>query len=311
MTLFSDESKIEISMQDRDPNGIRVASIAMSPIRAVAFRKSQFGQVRKDYSWIDNRTCIYMLIGPEKNSSHKLTAYIGESENVVNRLRGYLPGKDYRSRNWVDTVLVASNDEMLTNAHGLYLESHLIRSVPDSPRWRLTNKNNPRKNAGNLGSSDKSVMDQFLLQAKTLVGCLGWDLFRNFHGLTQQKASEDQEGRVAQSPDTPKFIVRGEGYYAEMVIDTSGNFVVLKDSRARIKETNTLQDVYRKIRKSFITDGTLKEKDGAFIFTKNCSFPTVSAAAAVVKGMSETGKSAWKVEDERTTYAQWETSQGE
>ena len=298
-------------MRDRDPNGIRVASVALSPIRAFAFRKSQFRQVRKDYSWIDRHAGVYMLIGPEKNSSHKLTAYIGESENVGKRLYGYLPGKEYQSRNWVDTVLLASNDDMLTRAHGRYAESHLIRSVSNDPRWRLMNTKIPSKNAGNLGSSDKPIMDQFLLQAKTLVGCLGWDLFQNFHDITQQSASEDHEGRVAQAPDTPKFTVEGRGYYAEMVIDTSGNFVVLKDSRARIHETNSLQDVYRKIRKSFIRDGTFKERDGAFVFTENCSFRTVSAAAAVVKGASETGRKAWKVEGENTTYAEWEASQGE
>ena len=298
-------------MRDRDPNGIRVASVALSPIRAFAFRKSQFRQVRKDYSWIDRHAGVYMLIGPEKNSSHKLTAYIGESENVGKRLYGYLPGKEYQSRNWVDTVLLASNDDMLTRAHGRYAESHLIRSVSNDPRWRLMNTKIPSKNAGNLGSSDKPIMDQFLLQAKTLVGCLGWDLFQNFHDITQQSASEDHEGRVAQAPDTPKFTVEGRGYYAEMVIDTSGNFVVLKDSRARIHETNSLQDVYRKIRKLFIRDGTFKERDGAFVFTENCSFRTVSAAAAVVKGASETGRKAWKVEGENTTYAEWEASQGE
>ena len=298
-------------MRDGDPNGIRVASMAMSPIRAFAFRKSQYRQVRKDYPWIDDRTGVYMLIGPERNNNHKLTAYIGESENVGERLYGHIPGNKYQNRNWVDTVLLSSNDDMLTDAHGRYVESHLIRSVPKGSRWHLMNTKIPSKNAGNLRSSDRSIMDQFLLQAKTLVGCLGWDLFRNFYDLTQQSVSEDQEGQVMQSPDTPKFIVRGGGYSAEMVIDTSGNFVVLKGSTARVRETNTLQNTYRRIRRSFVADGTLKERGGEFVFTRNCSFQTVSAAVAVVKGASETGRLAWKVEGEQTTYAEWEESQGE
>ena len=311
MAIFSEESKIEINMRDGDPNGIRVASMAMSPIRAFAFRKSQYRQVRKDYPWIDDRTGVYMLIGPERNNNHKLTAYIGESENVGERLYGHIPGNRYQNRNWVDTVLLASNDDMLTDAHGRYVESQLIRSVPKSSRWHLMNTKVPSKNAGNLRASDRSIMDQFLLQAKTLVGCLGWDLFRNFYDLTQQNVSEDQEGRVIQSPDTPKFIAQGKGHCAEMLIDTSGNFVVLKGSRARIIETDSFQEAYRKIRKSFLKDGTFKERDGAYVLTKNCSFTSVSTAARIVKGMSATGNSAWKVKGEKTTYAQWEASQGE
>ena len=311
MTLFNIGSKIEINMQDGDPNGIRVAEMPMYPTLAIAFRKNQLGRLRQDYPWIDKKTGVYFLIGPEKNANHKFNAYIGESENVGRRLYHHLSGNQRPSRNWADTVLVARKDDRLTDAHGRYAESRLIRGVSNSSRWRLINAKVPSENAGNIRASDKPEMDQFVLQAKTLMNCLGWDLFQNFYDITQQTASEDHEGRVAQAPDTPKFTVEGRGYYAEMVIDTSGNFVVLKDSRARIHETNSLQDVYRKIRKSFIRDGTFKERDGAFVFTENCSFRTVSAAAAVVKGASETGRKAWKVEGENTTYAEWEASQGE
>ena len=284
----------------------------MSPIVAIAFRKNQLGRLRSDFPEIAKGTGVYFLIGPEKTKDHKLTAYIGESENIGKRLSDHLSRRNHRqSRNWTDTVLVARNDGKFTVAHGRYAESRLIRNVPHSSRWRLINNQVPAENAGSIGSSDIPGMNKFVLQTQTLVGCFGWDLFRNFYDLTQQTASEDHEGQVVQSPGTPKFIVRGGGYYAEMVIDTSGNFVVLKGSKARIRETNTLQDTYRRTRKSFITDRTFEERDGEFVFTRNCSFPTVSAAAAVVKGMSETGRTAWKVEGEQTTYAEWEKSQGE
>ena len=306
--MFGENSKIEINMLDGDPNGIRVADMPMYPTLAIAFRKNQLGRLRRDYSWIDGRTGVYFLIGPDKNNDHRFTAYIGESENVGKRLSNHLSGNRRSSRNWVDTIVVARNDDKLTDAHGRYAESCLIRGVSSSPRWYLINTNKPSENAGNLRASDKPGMDQFVLQAKTLVGCLGWDMFRNLHDPSQQTTPEDQ---VFQSPDTPKFVLRGGGYSAEMIIDTSGNFVVLKGSKARIRETNTLQPGLRKIRRSLLKDGILQNRDGAFVFTNNYIPSSVSTAAAVVKGASETGRKAWKVEGEKTTYAEWEASQGE
>ena len=308
MTLFGKDSKIEINMRDGDPNGIRVADMPMYPTLAIAFRKNQLGRLRKDYSWIDGRTGVYFLIGPDKNTDHMLTAYIGKGENVGKRLCGHLSGTRRSNRNWVDTIVVARNDDKLTDAHGRYAESQLIRDASSSPRWQLINNNKPKENAGNLSASDKPGMDQFVLQAKTLIGCLGWDLFRNPHDPSQQTTSD---GHVSQSPDTPKFVLEGGGYSAYMIIDTSGNFVVLKGSRARIRETNTLQPGLRKIRRSLLEDGVLQDSNGAFVFTNNYISSSVSTAAAIVKGASETGRKAWKVEGEKTTYAEWEASQGE
>ena len=278
---------------------------------ALAFRRNQLGRLRRDYSWIDKRTGVYFLIGPEKNDIHSFTAYIGESENVGRRLSNHLSSNQRASRNWADTVLVTRNDDWLTDAHGRYAESRLIRGVSNNPRWRLVNSQVPSEDAGNIRASDRSDMNEFVLQAKTLVSCLGWDLFRNPHGPLEQRTPEDQEQKIFEDADAPKFIMNGQGYSAEMMIDTSGNFVVLKESKIRIKENDSLQPIYKETRKSLVADGILEKKAGAFVLTRDYSFASVSAAAAVVKGASENGRRAWKVEGEKTTYGEWETRQGE
>ena len=309
--MFGKSSKIEINMLDGDPDGMRLAEMPMFPTLALAFRRNELGRLRKDYSWIDERTGVYFLIGPEQNDNNRLTAYIGESENVGKRLSHHLSKSHRASRNWADTVLVARKDDRLTDAHGRYAESRLIRGVSDNPRWHLVNAVVPSENAGNIRASDKPEMDQFVLQAKTLVSCLGWDLFRNPHGPSQQNKSEKQEQHTSEDLNAPKFTMHGQGYSAEMIINATGSFVVLKGSKARIEETNSLQPGPRKKRESLIMDGILEKRDGAFVFARDYSFSSVSTAAMVVKGASETGRRAWKVEGERTTYAQWEASQDE
>ena len=311
MAMFRENSKIEINMLDGDPNGMRIAEMPRFRTLALAFRRNQLGRLRRDNSWIDERTGVYFLIGPEKNDNHSFTAYIGESENVGKRLSNHLSGNHRSNNNWADTVLVTRNDDWLTVAHGRYAESRLIRGVSNNPRWRLVNNKIPSENAGNIRASDKPEVDDFVLQAKTLVSCLGWDLFRKPHGHLDQKTLEDQEQGVFKDADAPKFIMQGQGYSAEMVIDTSGNFIVRKKSKIRIKENDSLQSIYKEIRKSLIADGILKRQDGAFVLTSDYSFSSVSAAAAVVKGTSETGRRAWKVEGEKTTYAEWEKRQGQ
>lgn len=311
MVMFDKNSKIEINMLDGDPNGMRLAEMPRFRTLALAFRRNQLGRLRQDHSWIDKRTGVYFLIGPEKNNDHRFTAYIGESENVGKRLSNHLSGKHRASKNWADTVLVTRNDDWLTVAHGRYAESRLIRGVSSNPRWRLVNSRVPSKDAGNIRASDRNDMDQFVREAKALVGCLGWDLFRNPHGPMEQQASEDQEQKKFEYANAPKFIMHGQDYSAEMRIDTSGNFVVLEKSKIRLIENDSLQPIYKKTRKSLIAGGILKRQDGAFVLTRDYSFSSVSAAAAVVKGTSETGRRAWKVEGEKTTYAQWEASQGE
>ena len=53
-------------------------------------------------------------------------------------------------------------------------------------------------------------------------------------------------------------------------------------------------------RKQLIADGTLIEKDGFLVFTKDAEFSSPSAAAAVIHGGSANGLTAWKTKDGRS-----------
>ena len=53
-------------------------------------------------------------------------------------------------------------------------------------------------------------------------------------------------------------------------------------------------------RKQLITEGTLIEKDGYLMFTKDAEFSSPSSAAVVIHGGSANGLVAWKSEDGKT-----------
>ena len=80
---------------------------------------------------------------------------------------------------------------------------------------------------------------------------------------------------------------------------TANGFVVFQGSTAVLEE-HPSADIYPYAvaqRKQLIADGTLIDKDGFLVFTKDAEFSSPSAAAAVIHGGSANGLTAWKTED--------------
>lgn len=82
---------------------------------------------------------------------------------------------------------------------------------------------------------------------------------------------------------------------------TADGFVVLRGSAAVLKERPSAESYPYVLaqRKQLIADGTLVERNGFFVFTKDTEFSSPSAAAAVIHGGSANGLTAWKTEDGR------------
>ena len=178
---------INIFLLDGDPNGIRVAQISMSTIQAIAFRRNQLRRVREAFPEIE-RPGVYILIGSDDNQADQQLAYIGESEGIGGRISTHNSNESGRDAKgfWTDTVVLISKDENLTKSHARYVEACLIRSAGSNPRWTLPNTRMPSNDAGKLPLPDRAAMDEFVDQTKTLVGALGWDVFREMRGRAPQ-----------------------------------------------------------------------------------------------------------------------------
>jgi hypothetical protein len=300
---------INIFLLDGDPNGIRVAQIMMSTIQAIAFRRNKLGEVRKTFPEIE-RPGVYILIGEDENEPDRQLAYIGESEAIGDRLATHNSNKAGRDSKefWTDTVVLISKDENLTKSHARYVEACLIRSTGNNPRWLLPNTKMPSGNAGKLPLPDRAAMDEFVDQTKTLVGALGWDLFRKVRGrpnYTEQSAFELAPSQIS---NDDVFFFRGEGFSATMKISPAGDFVVLAGSKARVKTTTTIPRGIISLRKTLLDTRILQEEDGFLVFANDYSFSSASAAAATVIGASANGRILWKLPDSRT-YGDWESGQ--
>lgn len=199
---------INIFLLDGDPNGIRVAQIMMSTIQAIGFRRNKLGEVRKTFPEIE-RPGVYILIGEDESEPDRQLSYIGESEGIGERLATHNSNKSGRDSKdfWTDTVVLISKDENLTKSHARYVEACLIRNTGNNPRWVLPNTKMPSGDAGKLPLPDRAAMDEFVDQTKTLVGALGWDLFREVRGKqTESVRSEDIQAFFC-TPRGPKILL--------------------------------------------------------------------------------------------------------
>ena len=232
---------INIFLLDGDPNGIRVAQISMSTIQAIAFRRNQLGRVRSTFGEIE-RPGVYVLLGADDTDPDQVLAYIGESEGVGKRLATHNSNDHAKDSKvfWNDTIVLISKDENLTKSHARYVEACLVREAGLNPRWLLPNSQQPSQDAGRLPLPDRAAMDEFVGQAKTLVGALGCDLFRAIRGsLPDERTSASALSTpIGTSDDT--FVCSGRGYEGEMKLSASGEFVVVAGSRARAKTTQTM-----------------------------------------------------------------------
>lgn len=179
----------------------------MSTIQAIAFRRNQLRRVREAFPEIE-RPGVYLFIGSDENEPDRLIAYIGESEGIGSRLYTHNSndaGRDPKAY-WTDTVVLISKDENLTKSHARYVEACLIRAVGGNPRWYVPNSKRPSEDAGKLPLPDRAAMEEFVDQTTTLVGALGWDLFREMRG----RAAEPLEQLTTTADDpSPVFFFRG------------------------------------------------------------------------------------------------------
>jgi len=283
----------------------------MSTIQAIAFRRNQLRRVREAFPEIE-RPGVYILIGTDDNEADQQLAYLGESEGVGVRLSTHNSNENGRDAKgfWTDTVVLISKDENLTKSHARYVEACLIRSAGSNPRWTLPNTRMPSDDAGKLPLPDRAAMDEFIDQTKTLVGALGWDLFREVRGRVLQPTSLEQDTHQPKSAESPKFFFRGQGFSAEMEIGSSGDFIVQAGSKARVRTTSTIPRGTTALRNTLFKKGVLIQDGNFFVFTSDYSFSSVSAAAATVIGASANGRILWKLPD-GSSYADWEASLSE
>lgn len=295
---------IRIFLVDGTSSGVRTAELGLSTIKALVVPRASLSTATKRLEM--QKTGVYVLVGFDSDSPGKRKVYIGEGDAIVTRLAAH--NRDESKDFWDECVLFVSKDENLTKAHVRYLEARLIALASDAKRATIANGTEPPVQ-NRLPESDEVEMEEFISQARLLLGALGYDLFEP-QTLPASPSIQPSYSDSGATETALKFSYSGDGYNATCVIDVeAGQFIVIKGSLARKRETESLTATYRNLRLQLIQSGVLVEADASsYRFEQDYSFGAPTAAAQVVSGSTVNGRYAWKTIDGEP-LAEWQNKQ--
>jgi len=266
---------IKLFLPRGDAKSLRTAEISNWTGKAVAAPRTELDELlaREELE----KAGVYILIGSDP-LTNAARAYIGEAEVIRDRLKQHKT-KEF----WVSAIVFVSKDENLTKAHVRYLESRLLTEAAQIGRFTLEQN---QAGGSKLPESDREDMEVFLARIRQLLPVLGSDILAP---ITQATAKA-QPGGV--------LFCRIKGAEARGQ-RTANGFVIFRGSTAVLEERPSAESYPYVIaqRNQLITDGTLIEKDGYLVFTKDAEFSSPSAAAVVIHGGSANGLTAWKTKD--------------
>ena len=291
---------IRIFLIDGVASGLRTAELGLSTIKAIVIPRASLASAINRTEL--QRTGVYILVGRDTDRPGVYQVYFGEGDTVLTRLSAH--DRDVDKDFWEEAVVFVSKDENLTKAHGRYVESRLIRLACDAKRCTVTNGTQPPEQ-GKLPEADEVEMEEFIEQARLLLGTLGYDLFSPTQNLPPFSGPNLSTGETS-----VELTYSGDGYNATCVVDTTnGQFIVKKGSIARKNAAPSLQQSTKYLRSHLIERGVLVEEGDGLRFSQDYSFSAISPAAQVVSGQPVNGRTAWKLKGSSKTFAEWQEGQ--
>src|SRR5215211_6754517 len=160
---------IRILLLDGTPDGLRL--ISNSNWNGLVMMCS-----RAKYPTVHNRDeftypGVYFLYGPAQAEGGDVTLYIGQADNIRERLDTHHRSREF----WTQLAVFTSVFGHLNRAHAQYLESRLIDLAQKARRAEVQNGNAPR--LPYLSESDRFDSESFLDQILLLCPILGLDYF--------------------------------------------------------------------------------------------------------------------------------------
>ena len=219
---------------------------------------------------------IYFLICQEDDGTDSV--YIGEAENVLDRLTQHL--RDYQSGKekyyWNTAVIFVGRD--LNKALIRYLENRFVEIAKECGRYTVLTKNIYKNTV--LKEAQIASMEEFIDNVKILINTLGYKVL-----VPVPKANDE----------TIYLYCKGSGASAKGFV-SAGGFTVLEGSTVSdhtVPSLETKGKSYYNLRNALIKDGTISDR----VFTRDYEFKAPSVASAVILGHTSNGNVDWKTAD--------------
>ena len=234
---------------------------------------------------------VYFLFGTSDDTG-KGVVYIGQAgarkngEGILNRLLEHKrnPEKDY----WTEAVVFTTSNNSFGPTEISYLENRFCNLAILANRYDVKNGNDPTP--GNITEEKECEMEEFIDNAKVIMGTLGHKLFEPVNKETPENNSTDQNDAVKLFLKRTK---KGAGTVTAEGYQSPEGFIVLKGSHISSEDDDTIFPAIRTRRKEVKvdTDWVLQED----VLCRSPSF-----AAMLVIGKHANGLTSWKTKDGRT-----------
>lgn len=282
---------IRVYLADATVTGIRYAELVNWTGHAIACPRSRLSELPK---WPEAKKPGVYFLFESRYSDSKPTAYIGESENVSERLTTHDRNKEF----WNEAIIFTSKDENLTKAHIKYLESTLVTQSKQADRYLLENGNNPTESS--LPRADRDAMEEFVENVRMVLGILGYSILEP---ILKAKASSTVNTPIVNADlnNNPlsnlTFTVNN---LSAQGAATDEGFVLKKGSQLSKTHTDSMPGKLLGIKARLLEEGALKDIGEILIAEEDILFSSPSYAAAIVAGTSRSGPQSWKAENGRT-----------
>ena len=287
---------LELYFIDGKPDGMLTAEVFNWTGHVLVTPRTQISQAlaRREARY----TGIYLLLG---DSDGEPLAYVGEGEDIAERIRNHDARKDW----WTKAVLVTTGANNLNKAHVKYLEARLIEEAQTIGRVPLDNGNTPGRPG--LSEAAQANMEGFLEYLYIVLPAIGIDMF--VRRTRKSTAAKDPAQPAATGDDSVPVVfetkVKKHNLKATAKLE-NGEFVVQAGSLARKEWMGQGAHNYKKQFDELVRAGILVEQGDHRVFSENYAFTSPSAAGAMVTGRSCNGQLAWVVQGTSETYQAWE-----
>ena len=262
---------IELFLVNGTSEGIVTATLSNWNGKAVKIPRTDVQDcTREDIAGIG----MYFLFC--ENARGADSVYIGESENVLDRLRQHIRDyeRDTEKYYWSTAVVFVGTD--LDKAMIRYAENRFVCDARRYRQYQVLTKNTYGSTV--MKESQIATMDEYLENARTLLHVMGYAVF-------------------AEPRDADKTVreMRCFGNGAEAAGHFStGGFTVLRGSLVSDHESQSFMTRargYYELKRKLEESGVIKKRK----FTVDYEFRSPSAAASVVLGRSANGKKEWVI----------------
>jgi len=263
---------IQIYLLDGNPRGIRLAEITSRSILATLIPRSLLdaSQKRKE---LDN-VGIYFLLGAEEGEDTRV--YVGEAENVLNRLKQHNRKLDF----WQKAIVITSKSQDFSKSHVKYLDSLCCEEAKRLNRFDLENGTAPKR--PHVSESVEDDLYDYFETLKVLVSTLGYPIFDEFKISAKEMV-----------------YCKGKESYATGELTEDG-FIVFKDSTCKLSETKSSHKWVSNTKNKLLEKKVLIKEENGYRFTQDHLFKTPSGAAGLVLGANINGWIRWKYKSGKT-----------